>query len=127
MLLSFPPPSVARALSPAASARVFDRLALVLPPRHRVVSQYLIGIWRGGTPIGICVEEFFRVQVREPAVLPSSLLKLVRVAPPAAGALKLALNQRACGRTRAIGRSTVRSRRSRMWALALATPSGLSR
>eukprot|EP01046_Picozoa_sp_COSAG06_P015887 COSAG06_NODE_1033_length_11001_cov_5.119795_5_plen_79_part_00 len=62
-----------RALSPAASARVYDRLALVLSPRHRVVSQYLIGIWRGGTPIGICVEEFFRVQVREPAVLPSSL------------------------------------------------------
>ena len=27
-------------------------------------SQFLIGLWRGGTPIGICVEEFFRVQVR---------------------------------------------------------------
>ena len=32
-------------------------------------SQYLVGLWRGGTPIGICVEEFFRVQVRPASVL----------------------------------------------------------
>lgn len=32
-------------------------------PAAAVVPQYLVGLWRGGTPIGICVEEFFRLQV----------------------------------------------------------------
>lgn len=44
--------------------------ALLTPLAVPLLAQFVIGLWRGGTPIGICVEEFFRVQVRRDNLQP---------------------------------------------------------
>lgn len=108
-------------------------------PLTLLVAQFVIGLWRGGTPIGICVEEFFRVQVRSRA----AALSAPSFPPPhstyATGGLPSCLQQRAREPRRPLtagpstlayrvtGRSTVRSRPSRTQASAPATRSAPSK
>lgn len=40
--------------------------------------QHVVGLWRGGTPIGICVEEFFRVQGHRHTSAPFTILRFYR-------------------------------------------------